>query len=67
VLCGHAHTAASTQFAGRHLVVAPGVVSTVMLPAERPDGPVLDGDLPASIAFHVVDGERVTTHFRVVG
>jgi 3',5'-cyclic-AMP phosphodiesterase len=67
VLCGHAHTAASTQFAGRHLVVAPGVVSTVMLPAERPDGPVLDSDLPASIAFHVVDGERLTTHFRVVG
>jgi hypothetical protein len=39
----------------------------VMLPAERPDGPVLDSDLPASIAFHVVDGERLTTHFRVVG
>jgi Icc protein len=67
VLCGHAHTAASTQFAGRPLVVAPGVASTAMLPVERPEGPVLDGDLPAAIAFHVLDGGRLTSHFRVVG
>jgi 3',5'-cyclic AMP phosphodiesterase CpdA len=67
VLCGHAHTAASTQFAGRPLVVAPGVVSTAMLPVERPEGPVLDGDLPAAITFHVLDGGRLTSHVRVVG
>ena len=67
VLCGHAHTAASTQFAGRPLVVAPGVASTVMLPAERPDGPPLDLDLPAAITFHVLDGGRLTSHVRVVG
>jgi Icc protein len=66
VLCGHAHTAASTQFAGRPLVVAPGVATTAMLPLERPEGPVLDAELPASIAFHVLDGERLTSHFRVV-
>jgi 3',5'-cyclic-AMP phosphodiesterase len=66
VLCGHAHTAASTQFAGRPLVVAPGVATTAMLPLERPEGPVLDAELPASIAFHVLDGGRLTSHFRVV-
>jgi Icc protein len=66
VLCGHAHTAASTQFAGRPLVVAPGVATTAMLPLERPEGPVLDAELPASIAFHVPDGGRLTSHFRVV-
>ena len=33
-LCGHAHTAAATTFAGRPLLVAPGVVSTLRLPWE---------------------------------
>src|SRR5205814_838610 len=32
VLCGHAHTAASTVFAGRPLIVAPGVLSSLRLP-----------------------------------
>jgi 3',5'-cyclic-AMP phosphodiesterase len=67
VLCGHAHTAASTWFGGRQLVVAPGVASTAWLPVERPDGDVLDDDAPASVAFHLLDGGRLTTHFRVVG
>ena len=67
VLCGHAHTAASTWFAGRQLLVAPGVASTLLLPAERPTGGALDGDAPAAIAFHLLDGGRLTTHFRVVG
>lgn len=38
LLCGHAHTAAATTFAGRPLLVAPGVVSTCLLPFERYDG-----------------------------
>jgi 3',5'-cyclic-AMP phosphodiesterase len=67
VLCGHAHTAASTWFAGRQLLVAPGVASTLLLPAERPAGGALDGDAPAAVAFHLLDGDRLTTHFRVVG
>jgi 3',5'-cyclic-AMP phosphodiesterase len=67
VLCGHAHTAASTWFAGRQLLVAPGVASTLLLPAERPAGGALDGGAPAAIAFHLLDGGRLTTHFRVVG
>ena len=67
VLCGHAHTAASTWFAGRQLLIAPGVASTVLLPAERPTGDVLDDDAPAGVAFHLLDDGRLTTHFRVVG
>jgi 3',5'-cyclic AMP phosphodiesterase CpdA len=65
VLCGHAHTAAASTFAGRPLLVAPGVVSTLTLPWER--GDVLDYTQPPAIAFHVLDDDRrLTTHYRVV-
>lgn len=65
VLCGHAHTAAATTFAGRPLVVAPGVVSTLRLPWEH--GDILDYQLPPALAFHVLDDElRLTTHYRTV-
>ncbi|MET0135370.1 MAG: metallophosphoesterase [Kibdelosporangium sp.] len=65
VLCGHAHTGASTSFAGRPLLVAPGVVSTLMLPWEGDDP--LDLDLPPAIAFHILtDDRRLTTHYRVI-
>jgi Icc protein len=64
VLCGHAHTAAATTFAGRPCHVAPGVVSTLRLPAEHADD--LDYELPPAVALHVLDGGRLTTHYRVV-
>ncbi|WP_069768141.1 metallophosphoesterase [Streptomyces sp. LUP30] len=65
VLCGHAHTAAATTFAGRPLLVAPGTVSTCALPWEG--GEPVDYDLPPAVAFHVLaDDHRLTTHFRVV-
>ena len=67
MLCGHAHTAASTWFAGRQLLVAPGVASTLLLPAERLAGGVLDEGAPAAIAFHLLEDARLTTHFRVIG
>lgn len=68
-LCGHAHTPAVTTFAGRPLLVAPGVVSTLRLPWERrahaEDHVHLD--LPPALAFHVLDEEgRLTTHYRSV-
>jgi 3',5'-cyclic-AMP phosphodiesterase len=63
VLCGHAHTGATATFAGRPLVVAPGVVSTAVLPFEG--GDVLDHGPPPAVAFHVVAGDRgLVTHFR---
>ena len=61
VLCGHAHTAGSTTFAGRPLVVSPGVVSTLALPVEdkREHAP--------GLALHVLDDEgRLTTFYRSV-
>ena len=65
VLCGHSHTAAATTFAGRPLVVGPGIASTVPLPLEgRPE---VDYDLPPLIAFHILDDDRrLVTHYRVI-
>ncbi|MEU1331983.1 metallophosphoesterase [Streptomyces sp. NPDC005865] len=68
-LAGHAHTPAATTFAGRPLLVAPGVVSTLRLPWEHQTDPShhVHRDLPPSVAFHVLDdGGRLTTHFRPV-
>jgi 3',5'-cyclic-AMP phosphodiesterase len=65
VLCGHAHTGAAATFAGRPVIVAPGVVSTVMPPFESAVG--IDYELPPSIALHVLDDDRgLVTHFRSV-
>ncbi|MGW6389104.1 metallophosphoesterase [Streptomyces sp. NPDC055103] len=68
-LAGHAHTAAATTFAGRPLLVAPGVVSATRLPWEKPgpDSPYVHLDLPPALAFHVLDENgRLTTHYRTV-
>ncbi|MEE1815640.1 metallophosphoesterase [Streptomyces sp. SP18ES09] len=68
-LAGHAHTAAATTFAGRPLLVAPGVVSTLRLPWESPgpDHPHVHLDQPPALAFHVLgDDGRLTTHYRTV-
>ncbi|MGW5848646.1 metallophosphoesterase [Streptomyces sp. NPDC055254] len=68
-LCGHAHTAAATTFAGRPLLVAPGVVSTLRLPWEARSGSDehVHLDEPPAVAFHVLgDDGRLTTHYRVV-
>jgi 3',5'-cyclic-AMP phosphodiesterase len=64
VLCGHAHTAAASSFAGRPMLVAPGVDSTMRLPWE--DGEDPDMHAPPGVAFHVLVGHRLTTHYRVV-
>ncbi|MFB9304395.1 metallophosphoesterase [Kibdelosporangium philippinense] len=65
VLCGHAHTGATTTFTGLPLLVAPGVVSTLMLPWETDK--IVDLDAPPSIAFHILDDDhRLTTHYRVI-
>ena len=65
LLCGHAHTAAATTFAGRPLLVAPGVVSTGRMPWQAGDA-FVDPDQPPGLAFHVLHGDRrLTTHYRV--
>ncbi|MGW4687677.1 metallophosphoesterase [Streptomyces sp. NPDC004244] len=66
LLCGHAHVAAATTFAGLPLLVAPGVASTVPLPLEG--RPVVDFELAPALAFHVLDGDRrLVTHYRALG
>jgi 3',5'-cyclic-AMP phosphodiesterase len=65
LLCGHAHTPAATTFAGRPLLVAPGVVSSLLLPFES--DAIVDYDLPPLLAFHLLGADRrLTTHYRVV-
>jgi 3',5'-cyclic AMP phosphodiesterase CpdA len=65
VLCGHFHTATVTTFAGRPLVIAPAVASTLVLAWER-DGGDLDRDAPPGLAFHHYTDGRLTTHFRTM-
>jgi 3',5'-cyclic-AMP phosphodiesterase len=65
ILCGHAHTAAASTFAGRPVRVAPSAASTLRLPWEH--GDLFDRAAPPTIAFHVLDDEaRLTTHYRVI-
>jgi len=65
VLVGHAHTMATTTFAGRPLLIGGGVVSTVTADAEAP--PTLWYAAPPSFALHLVgDDARVTSHWRAL-
>ena len=65
VLCGHAHTAAATTFAGLPLLVAPGVLSTGVTPWDVSD--TADYEAPPAVAYHIIgDDGRLTTHFRPV-
>lgn len=65
VLCGHAHTGASTRFAGVPLLVAPGVTSTANLNFESDQ--IVDLDAPPAVSFHIRhDDGRITTHIRFV-
>lgn len=65
ILCGHAHSAGASTFAGRPLRVAPGVLSTGLMPWEP--GPDMDPIAPPGVAYHVLDDDgRLTTHYRAV-
>ncbi|MFD7372379.1 phosphodiesterase [Streptomyces mirabilis] len=63
LITGHAHTPAATAFAGRPLVVGPGVTWTLRLPWEGEGA--ADRNAPPGFAFHVLaDDGRLTSHFR---
>jgi len=64
VVCGHAHTAAATTFAGVPLVVAPAVSSTLLHAVESGAEDVFDREQPPGFVLHVVDGGRLTSHVR---
>ena len=61
MLTGHFHTAAASTFAGRPLLIAPGVVSTLRLPWEG-EGPLVDLRQPPGVAFHVYDDAGSADH-----
>jgi Icc protein len=68
ILCGHAHAAAASTFAGRPLLVTPGICSTLRLPWATTDQltwrNTLDYESPLTVAFHVLDDTgRLTTHY----
>ncbi|EGD54867.1 metallophosphoesterase family protein [Gordonia neofelifaecis] len=64
-VAGHAHTPATTTFAGRPHVIAPGVASTLNLPFEGTD--IVNAAQQPGVAFHLIDDDhRLTTHFRGV-
>lgn len=66
VVCGHAHTAATSTFAGRPVIVAPSVSSTLLFPWEG-RGDILDEEAPPGIAYHLIDeASGITTHFRML-
>ena len=63
VLAGHLHSAMSSTFADRPLVVAPGVSTTAVLPWEESETSMHSAE-PPGVAFHVVTEHQVVTHFR---
>lgn len=65
VLCGHAHTAASSTFAGRPLRVAPGVRSGAVLPWEQ-GAEGMATDRPVALAFHRYTDGVLTTYVRAL-
>ncbi|MER7802690.1 phosphodiesterase [Streptomyces parvulus] len=65
LITGHAHTAAATLFAGRPVLVGPGVTWTLRLPWEGERA--ADRDAPVGLAYHVLDDAgRLTSHFRTL-
>ena len=64
LLAGHAHTGAASTFAGRPLLLAPGITSTLRVPWDG--GRHADRTQPSGLALHLLDEEHhLTTHFRV--
>lgn len=63
ILCGHAHQAVRTSFAGIPLVIAPSVAPWSRLPWEKD----VTATAPPGFAVHgVTRAGEVTTHFRMI-
>ncbi|MGK8521974.1 metallophosphoesterase [Nocardia asteroides] len=68
VLTGHAHSAATTTFGGRPLLVAPSTASVLSgeWELDLPDH-VMDYAPDPAVSLHIIDDDyRLTTHFRTV-
>lgn len=65
ILCGHAHTAAVSSFAGVPVLMAPGIVSALRLdPADRPIASLTHAP---GMALHSFEDGAVTTTFHYAG
>ena len=67
VLVGHAHTMATTTFAGVPVLVGGGLISTVTtVTTDAEDMPSIDYTRPPTIALHLVQDDHLVIHWRVV-
>ena len=69
MLVGHTHAATVTTFAGRPLIVSPGIHSNLHFPWEpsTPGRMPIDEAAPPALASHLLDDDnRVTTYFRTL-
>lgn len=65
VLCGHAHTAAVTTFAGLPLLCAPGIASTALMPWEQGQKDSWKTHAaPLALTFHLYEEGRLTSHVK---
>ena len=67
-LCGHTHAALATTFAGKPLVIAPGIRSAGLLPQEiaGPGSPLTTENVPPAYAIHVIADGCLSRHFRTL-
>lgn len=69
ILVGHTHASTATTFAGRPLLVAPGIHSSRRLPWEKAaDGQsLIDETAPPGLAIYLLhDDARITTYYRTI-
>ena len=68
ILVGHTHGATVAAFAGKPVIVGPGIHSAMTLPQEPPTTPpsLIDFAVQPGVALHRIDGDTITTHFRSV-
>jgi 3',5'-cyclic-AMP phosphodiesterase len=66
--CGHTHSASTTTFGAKPLLVAPGIHSSGQLPLAyaEPNSGLIDESSPPALAIHLVDDRRLTTYFEVL-
>lgn len=68
ILVGHTHGATAATFAGKPLIVGPGIHSAMTLEHEAAQTPpsLMDFAAQPGIALHGIDGTSITTHFRSI-
>jgi len=68
ITCGHVHTAMTTAFAGRPLLICPSTNSAVRLDLRpRDDLPFATSEQPLGFAVHLLLGGRLVSHVQPVG